>query len=457
MIPALGTGPDLLPPVTGSYPPLAEPDGTGSPALPDVECVTYYRRIRSRTTAAARQLGYGINRRMPATGVRQWLSRMYDDMFDGRIADYTGSGDLADRHLIAELAGRYLGTRLRPEHVVLFNGSTEAISVLLGFAAAQGMPVAVPLPLYCSFEQSAARHRVRVCAYYTADGRMLRVSDEQGPGPLFVDVAPNGVTGAWARTEPVRQALMPSFDLVDHVFALPTFQPAEKFLGRLRARVTSLDRTAVLMSPSKDLSVPGLRCGVMLTRNPELLAYSRADRFERGYSVAVGLGRVAAVHLALLLAVFDPTGAGRATVLADDFRAAGLPWCGESTLAGFRTVMESRRGEFLQALSMADHSGLLMPVDRLPDPVAGFSAFRRIPDLPTGEALTAWATEAGRVGLKVNPMYLFGADEQVWNRLYPGTQAIRLNISVPPDALRNDLDALRAVMTVPALMKGDAN
>jgi hypothetical protein len=451
-MPAVGTAPELdsLSPVTGSYPPLAAPADAGFPALPDVQCVTYYRRIRSGATATARQIGYGINRRMPVTAVRHWLGRMYDDMFDGRLADYTGADDLADRSLIAQLAGRYLDTELEPEHVVLFNGSTEAISVLLGFAAARRLPAAFPLPLYCSFEQSAARHRVPVCAYYTADGRILRVSGERDVGPLLVDIAPNGVSGAWARTAPVRQALAPSFDVVDHVFALPTFQPADEFRAQLRARIGSLERTAVLMSPSKDLSVPGIRCGIMLTRDPELLAYARADRFERGYSVSVGLGRVAAVHLALLLAVFDPGGAGRAPVLAEAFRAARLPWCGEPALTEFRAVAGAHRGEFLQALDIADRSGLLVPVDRVPDPVAGYSALRRIPDLHTGRAITGWATDAARIGLKVNPMYLFGADEQVWSRLYPATQAIRLNISVPPDALGADLELLRA------LLKGDA-
>ncbi|MGC4880050.1 hypothetical protein ACLQ26_27745 [Micromonospora sp. DT43] len=410
--------------------------------LPDAACVAYYRTIRAHTTPAAAQIGHGVNRRPPHPGVRQWFEALYADVLAGRVTDYEDSSDERERALVADLAADYLGLGgLGPEHVVLCNGTTEAISIVLGYAARAGMAAVLPLPVYCSFEQSAVRHGVPVAGYHSLSGRTW--SAPEWPGPrLLVDIAPNGVIGGWAAPAFGGRAHEADLRVVDHVFALPTFTPAARFHAELRGRVGDLERTAVLLSPSKDLSVPGLRCGTVVTRHPGLLAYARADRFERGYSVQAGLPRLAAAHLALLISAFDPA----STVGHDRFRAAGLPAPGPGLLAGFAAHMTRMRVEFGRVADLIDHSGLFRPMDG-PGSAAGYSGMRRLDRVfPSAEVFTDWVREAGRAGLKLNPNYLFGGDEDLWEQLYPGQHGIRVNYSTPLDEVGAALDLLRRLL-----------
>jgi histidinol-phosphate/aromatic aminotransferase/cobyric acid decarboxylase-like protein len=427
--------------VTGTATGVREPTANGA-GFVDADCVSYYRTIRADVPASARQIGYGVNKMAPAALVRWWLAALYGQLLADRVTDYSAPADERERALVAALAGRYLGTPVDPDGVFFCHGSTEAISVVLGFAGARGMRALLPLPLYCSFEQSAVRHGVPVAGHYNAAGRLAWSAS--GAGPLLaVDIAPNGVTGTWFSTPPAHAHLR----VVDHVFALPTYQPGPAFLAELRRRTADLHRTVVFLTPSKDLSIPGLRCGTIITGDPDLRGYIRADRFERGYAPGVGTARVAAAHLALLLLAFAQRAERRALqgTLRGAFRAAHLAFPADSACESFVEHLDRMRHRSLRNIELLDATGFLAPLTGAQ--VAGYSGFRRLAGAPVGTAaFTGWIHATGRAGLKLNPNGLFGADPARWQALYPGGHGVRVNVSVPPDELAADLALLRRLL-----------
>jgi histidinol-phosphate/aromatic aminotransferase/cobyric acid decarboxylase-like protein len=406
----------------------------------DAACVSYYRTIRADVSTGARQIGYGVNKMPPAAPVRRWLDALFDELLDDRVTDYSTSDDVRERALVAELAGRYLGVPLSPESVFFCHGTTEAISIVFGYAGLHGLDAVLPLPLYCSFEQSAARHRVPVVAHYNAAGRLVPGSVPAGRPLLLVEIAPNGVSGSWFESPELRE---PELRIVDHVFALPTHWPRPVFLAELRRRIGDLSRTAVFLSPSKDLAIPGLRCGTLITRHPGLSAYALADRFERGYTVWVGTPRIAAAHLALLLLAFRPDGG--AAQLREAFGAAGVAFPTDIDCAAFLAHLADLEHRAATNLGLLDGTGFLVPMAG--EHMAGYSGFRRIDGAAAdADAFTGWIHRAGRYGLKLNPNYLFGADPARWRALYGTGHGIRVNLSVPPDQLAIDLALLRRLL-----------
>ncbi|HET6213835.1 MAG TPA: hypothetical protein VFE14_13305 [Micromonosporaceae bacterium] len=411
----------------------------------DAACVRYYRTIRADVPASAAQIGFGVNKTAPAPTVRRWLTALYAQLFHERVTDYSTPDDVRERALVAELAGRYLGVPgLDPDAVHFCNGTTEAISIVYGFAAQRGLGTVLPLPLYCSFEQSAARYGVPVVAYYNASGHASPPGYAAGP-LLVVDIAPNGVAGSWFDLPTV--AGEPELRVVDHVFALPTYQPRAEFLANLRRRIGGdLSKTAVFLTPSKDLSIPGLRCGTIITGHPGLRAYAGADRFERGYTTQVGTARIAAVHLALLLVAFAEPGSHPAVwaELREAFTAAGLAFPGERDCLAYLAHLAGMRRRFVENIGQIDRAGFLAPLGGTQ--VAGYSGFRTVEAAPDPAAFTGWIHSAGRSGLKLNPNFLFGGDPRLWEALYPGCRGIRVNVSVHPEQLAIDLATLRKLL-----------
>lgn len=412
----------------------------------DAACVRYYRVIRDGAQCDSRQIGYGVNKWPLLPPVKRQLIRLYTHLLADRVAEYDCAQDAVHRALIADIAGRYLGASgLAADHVVLCHGTTEAISIVMNYARLHRLRPTLPLPVYYAFEQSAARMRLPMPAYYGVTGASTGSGAHQ-PG-LFVDVAPNGVLGTWMN--PPGRVSRPRLRLVDHVFTLPTFQSTTEFAAALAGRCTDLTDAVVCLTPSKDLSVPGLRCGVIITMNADLVDFARADRFERGYAVHANLGSIAATHLALLLlnGVHRVDVAAERQWLASRFAGAGLPFLSAEEVVEFREQSRLVRDVFLRNLDELDRWPFLLPVAGAERPVAGYSSFRWLGGFfGSAEAFTAWVRRVGVGGLKLNPNYLFGGDPSVWSAVYPDRYGIRLNLSVPPAQLKTDLALLESLL-----------
>ncbi|WP_416904116.1 hypothetical protein [Micromonospora echinospora] len=410
-------------------------------------CVRYYRTIRAGVTGPCRQLGYGVNRRPVPASVTRCLSRLYADVVAHRVVEYDDAGLVPARTLVGELLGWYLGIEPLPaEQVVLFHGSTEAISVACEYAAHRGVQPVLPIPNYYSFEHSLSRYGAVEPVYYGTDGRLDRPIPA-GRRRLLVDVAPNGVLGSWLWPPPPVGA--DDLALIDVPFSLPQFGRVDDFRAVLHRKMTAYPRWLLCMTPSKDLSVPGLRVGFVAGTEPGFVEFATAVRFERGYSVNAAVALVAAVHLGLLvLALAAPVDRERtAARLREMFDRHGVPFLDHEEETAFLVEMRTARAHFARNIDLLDGSGLFAPLTGAARPVAGYSTFRWLSrPFASPDAWTRWVNQLGHAGLKVNPNYLFGADPAHWQRLYPDRYGIRLNISVPATELRDNLRFLRRAL-----------
>ncbi|MET7869444.1 aminotransferase class I/II-fold pyridoxal phosphate-dependent enzyme [Streptomyces cyaneofuscatus] len=423
----------------------------------DASCVLYYRALRDGVPSNARQIGYGVNKWPVSPALRDYFLRLYGVLFSDRMTEYDSAWDKDVRELIAWLASEYLQVPgLDESQVVLCHGTTEAISIACGFAARRGLVPVLPLPVYYAFEQSAIRSGLGSPVYYDPHGRHVGEMPPQ-TAAMLVDVAPNGVLGTWFRPPELMVGATAAGDqragyrhvLIDHVFSLPTFQPRDDFLAQLRGRVRAAPDHTVFLTPSKDFSLPGVRSGVMLTTNPDLVAHAQADRFERGYAVHGGIGPIAAGHLAIVLLSFTDRREFSAMLrrIRAAFTRTALPFPAEEEIRSILADGRESRSLFFRNLETLYECDFLSSVAGAETPAAGYSTFRWIEkDFGSPEIFTNWLNFVGRAGLKLNANYLFGADPAIWEEVYPERYGIRLNISVSAEEMSANLALLRSAL-----------
>ncbi|MFI7633009.1 hypothetical protein [Nonomuraea sp. NPDC049400] len=420
-------------------------DALNAAGFADAPCVRYYRTIRNGVGTTAEQLGYGVNKRPPAAAVRTCLTRIFTDVVERRSLEYDDSREQLVRELVGLLLARYLALpAIDAAQIVLFHGTTEAISVASDYASRRKLQPVLPLPNYFAFEHSLARHGAGNPQFYSATGRTTAAPAGQRPR-LLVDVAPNGVLGTVFERPPHRTG---DLCLLDIPFSLPQFVPPGSLRRTLRERLVG-ERWMLCMTPSKDLSMPGLRVGFIATSDPDFVQFAAADRFERGYTVHAATGMIAALHLGLLLlASGDGAEIPRLTRrLAADFHRHSVPFLSTDEITCFRRELSAARDAFRRNLDVIEHEGLFEISPETGPPVAGYSTFRWLrADFPSSAAYTRWVNELGRAGLKVNPNLLFSGDEAAWADLYPDRYGIRLNLSVPMSELQPNLRSLAVAM-----------
>ncbi|NEE14173.1 hypothetical protein G3M58_47905 [Streptomyces sp. SID7499] len=419
--------------------------------ISDAECVVAYRRLRDgvRTT---RQIGYGRNMYPAAPELVARIRGLVTTLFEQqRMTDYSTEFDGADRQLISALVREWLGRPdIEPDDVFVMAGSTEAISVVTGYLAGRGYGYVLPLPCYYAFEQSAKRWGMPVHAHYNGDG-VLHGTRPDSPWAL-VDIVPNGVTGRRFR---LPDGTGDDFRVIDSVFqvsAAPGPGPAVDDRHLLDAvRGVDLGRSCVMLTASKDLSVPGLRAGLLITREPGLRRYLEADRFERCYALNPLSTSVIALYVALMCA---------RAARAKGAVAPGHPLVPPEVALGRPTADDPLarllwQSPIVDALDrylngMARHYQAVLDIyrNRLPPlgidvafrcPETGYSLFLPLPVRVEGpEGAVEWCNRVGReAGLKLNPAAIFGGSDAPWTALYDCTRPwVRFNCSVAePDAV----------------------
>lgn len=424
-----------------------------SEAFDDVACVRLYQTIREGVGETARRLGVGRNLFPPSPAVERHLGTLMQNVVrSGRLTTYESPADARDRALVAELLDRYLGLHgpgFDAADVHFTHGAQEAISVVCGHGARRGLAALLPLPTYYSFEQSSRRWGMPLAGHYRWDGLVHWAAEPPPRRLLEVLVVPNGVTGSLFAPPAGPGA---ELTLVDCVFQLGAHDGGAGLAAGTREVLAGrdLERTALVMTVSKDLSLPGLRAGVLVTKSRELMRYARADRFERLYAPSPLAGQVVALYLALLLLHGwrrSPRPAGSYADLAAAFFRAQVPLPAEEEMAAILQHLDAmaRRSRANLAL-LGTHRWLeLAPGFQ---PIAGYSVLPRVLAPFAGEArFIDWIRDAGvEHDLKLNPHGLFGGTPEVWSALYPGEHRMRVNLSEDPAALAETLRAVAALV-----------
>lgn len=413
----------------------------------EAPCVAFYRTIRSGVPAESLQIGHGYNRCPPSLAVADQIRALMDALLEGdRLREYSSHEDANERALLAALLNRYLGTaRFDPDDIVFTTGATEGISLTCAHAAAQKLAAILPLPCYYAFEQSSRRYGLPVASYYSSARAGLTAAGG-GRRVLEVLVIPNGVTGS-VFPEPDLHGAEPGLTLIDCVFHAGARTP-----GLVRAAVTEAYRrrrhetTALLLTASKDLSLPGLRAGALCTGSDELLAHARADRFDRTFSSSPLASRTLLAYMCIvLLHAGEPPEA-----IAEEAGAHGFPEVYPAALAATIGHLDRMAALFEANLKTAIQFPLSIPDDWHHQ--AGYSALAVVdePEFADAGSFSHWIHNAGVAHrLKLNPNFLFGGGPCEWNALYPGRYCIRLNLSVTEPELVETLDCFAKLSAAP--------
>ncbi|MEV0623679.1 aminotransferase class I/II-fold pyridoxal phosphate-dependent enzyme [Nonomuraea sp. NPDC050404] len=424
----------------------------GAPTIPsDAACVAVYRRLRDGVPRSSSQIGYGYNLYPPARAVTDHLDVVLRACVQtGRIAEYGTHADAGDRELAASLAGAYLGVQVSGEQVVFTHGSTEAINIVTGFLAGCDTSLVLPMPCYYAFEQTTRRLGGEVAARYRYDGALATTGVDTERRAL-VEILPNGVTG----TVFTRPELDVDFKVLDIVFqAGGSAQAAAKVVNQARDLVAGgLDTTAIMMTPAKDMCVPGLRTGILISGYPPLIAAAREEQFDRTASINPMIGQVVLLYLAVLLLADAERAGGMHAVeqayawIRDRFvehEVVPVPtWETCFEIVGHLSEMATHFAHSFTLLN--EHTNSLLETGDTLRPMAGYSLLPRVlAPLGDAEKVIAWVNDIGRRHhLKLNPMLLFGGDVSAWESLYPGQARLRVNLSVPHADLTASLKLLR--------------
>ncbi|MFG2836005.1 aminotransferase class I/II-fold pyridoxal phosphate-dependent enzyme [Streptomyces zaomyceticus] len=416
-----------------------------APAPAQADCLTSFAALRDGAYSDPEttiELGEGCNRFPPSPDLARYLSTLLDRFIrDGTLSAYAGRHPAGTRVAMAELLGSHLDMHLDASDIFFTRGGTEAINLTIAHLAETGHGLVLPLPNYYAFDQSAVRWGAPVTAYYRHDGALHHTGMASAPRTCLVEVLPNGVTGA---RHGLPQLARPDFTLIDIPFQVGAEGPQPAAILRDRARDLDLESAALILTASKDLSLPGLRAAVVVTRNKALLGHFGRDRFERMAMSGDPVGEVVMLFYASLIALADAPREQTPKLLQiaqDCVLRAGLPALpDEETYRRVRdhlTIMSERFRR--NALAIADSRSPLQPITGL-QPATGYSAFAEL--RAPQEDFLQWVARCGRSGLRLNPTVVHGGTSAAWDSLYPGGQLLRINLSEDPATIDRGLSLL---------------
>lgn len=196
-----------------------------------------------------------------------------------------GSGRF--RSQLADFLGRTLYRREVPaEQVAVLNGAGSVLELLFYAIADPGDGVLVPTPSYTGFwADLETRDQLTVVPVHTSSTDGFRLSTDQleaafttAPCPVkaLLFTSPSNPLGwvyseaeleevwAWAEAKGIHVVF-------DELFALSTFGPTP-FVSAASLRSSLGRRTHMVWAASKDLAASGLRCGVLVTENEDVMA-----------------------------------------------------------------------------------------------------------------------------------------------------------------------------------------
>jgi histidinol-phosphate/aromatic aminotransferase/cobyric acid decarboxylase-like protein len=421
--------------------------------------VGFLDSIRRDTRQGQLQIGQGVNHFPAFPGLLPVLESVLRDVFREhgwqRYGLYRRDEALA---ALASLVNLYLGADLvTADDLIVTNGSTEAVSLLCEHAAHSRWSALFPLPAYFCYELSAAKMRLPIRGYYNHAGEVTRVDGERRPVVHFAN-SPDAITGAYRSWEQVRSVatdadLEVALTVCDLVYQMQDFDGGvqARTLAEAAARAGRLEDVALLMTTSKDLSLPGIRAGLLISRNRGLLKQARASVTERYFSVNPLCVYLCLLYLLLVLLHGAPR-AGDKRRLLDSVKSQLSrtgDWPGmidASWVTAFDAHIGAMVGQFRDNLQIPDADyPELFARSRSIEPRAGYSALMTLPFRNPGPAAIAeLARHLARVHeLKINPSYAFSGTPGTWEALYPDEIHLRINVSANDAQLRRQLALLQ--------------
>jgi aspartate/methionine/tyrosine aminotransferase len=197
---------------------------------------------------------------------------------------WVGSRDF--RRQLAEFMGRtFLGRLVDPNHVMVTAGAGAALELLFYAIADPGDGVLVPTPSYAGFwADLETRDEVAIVPVHCVSSEGFALTEERldaalaaadRPVKALLFTTPNNPIGTVSSAAEVDRVLAWAEQkgihvVFDELYALSVFGGAPFVSAASRA--TNLgDTVHVVWAFSKDFAASGLRCGVLMSENPEVI------------------------------------------------------------------------------------------------------------------------------------------------------------------------------------------
>lgn len=199
--------------------------------------------------------------------------------------DWTGSHRF--REQLGSFMGRtFLGRRFDPEHIAVLAGAGSVLEMLFHNIADPGDGVLVPTPSYAGFwADLETRDELHIVPVDRSSEDGFRLTEdlldrafEEADRPIaaLLYTNPDNPLGTVADADEIEMIVRWSERrgihlVVDEIYALSVHGDAE-FRSVATVRPELGDRIHITWAFSKDFGASGLRCGVLVTENEELMA-----------------------------------------------------------------------------------------------------------------------------------------------------------------------------------------
>ncbi len=205
----------------------------------------------------------------------------------GRVLGYDKwTGSLQFREQLARFLGRrFLGREFKPEQLAVLAGAGSALEILFHNLADAGDGVLIPTPSYAGFwADLKTRDDLTILPVHTTRSEDFRltpslldraVADAERPPKALLFTSPNNPLGTVYSSREIEEIVRWADDarvhvVFDEIYALSVF--GKKPFTSVAEVVPELgDLVHIVWAFSKDFGASGLRCGVLVSENEELL------------------------------------------------------------------------------------------------------------------------------------------------------------------------------------------
>lgn len=416
----------------------------GNNLFAEADCFKVFREIRKGADLAEFELGQG-NNLYPPSCIDKPINRFITAAFrSSRIIEYSCFEDELDKKLTAGLVNAYTGkTTFKSENIVYVNGTSQGISLISEFSSLLGHSINLPIPTYYCYEQSAKRFNLEIASRYNSGSLNRYVFSKD---QTTVVVSPNAVSGEEELLTEDKSKALGEFVVYDLVFQYPLSQQKD-FQSHVYELVD--ENSALLVTPSKDLSIPAFRTGVLLTKNSALEHFANRDRYERSFSDSILIPQIINLYFIILIAKSEGIEVGLDLVSYIYGRhGKGLPIEKKELSAIIDHLEEMTRYVSHNFSIVKEYTDIFILQDS--PPKFGFSIFPKIKcEFDSQEQMVEFCNYVAKeYSLHLNPSVMFGGTFESWNSISKNTLNIRVNLTYNSDLLRQSLNLLsKAIQT----------
>jgi aspartate/methionine/tyrosine aminotransferase len=218
--------------------------------------------------SVAHHLGMSTGPRWTLAELRALMNGAERDAFDRAALTYTPTN--GREPLRAAIASMYGAD---PQEIIVFNGGAEALLALFFAAGGQRANVVVPTPSFAPFLEvptalgvEARRYALRLENGFALDpDEVMRLTDARTK--LILVNTPHNPSGALVDEAAIRELDAFAQRNGIHFVVDEVYHPI--YHGETRRSAAEYSRAAVLGDLSKSFSLPGLRIGWILERDPQ--------------------------------------------------------------------------------------------------------------------------------------------------------------------------------------------